>query len=145
MKKKNNLIHVRINYDEAIESKRDILATQIDLIKIAQAIKNYRKLRMQELDLKIELKERISNIKTEFTKLRTIFPKMQLPKIVQKFEKKKIEEEKSLSKLGQSKKEKTKNKKIENKTKMIKKKIIEPEEDLESQLRDIQEKLNKLE
>ena len=36
---RENLIHIKLEHDEAIESRKDVLTTEADLIKIAQAIR----------------------------------------------------------------------------------------------------------
>jgi len=135
MKKNGSLIHVRLSYDEALEGKRDTLSTELDLIRIAQAIKKYKELRLKELNLKIELNEKINNFKNNLKKLRLILPKMDLPPIVKKFEEKKLTEEKK-----GLEQQKTDTKKKERKIQVQ----LTPKEDLEIQLQDIQEKLGRL-
>jgi hypothetical protein len=133
--KKDNLIHVRLDYDEALETKRDVLSIEANLIKIAQAISNYKELRTRELELKKDLDEKSSVLRADIKQVRTILPKMHLPKIVKKFEEKKHKEEKKIkssAKHGKAKKEKKP------------KKVAPPKEDLTGQLQDIQNRLAKL-
>lgn len=133
--KKEDLIHVKLDYDEALDSKKNVLSIEANLIKIAQAIKIYKQLRTKELELKSELDDKSEGLRAELRKLKTLLPRMQLPKIVKKFEDKKNEEEKKATK--EVKKEKSK--------KIKKPKKIEPQkEDLSSQLQEIQDRLAKL-
>ena len=53
--KENNVIHIKFEYLEAIEAKKDILQTEISLLKIAKKINAYQELRKQELKTKIKL------------------------------------------------------------------------------------------
>ncbi|GAI84149.1 unnamed protein product, partial [marine sediment metagenome] len=50
-----NLIHVKLEYDEALQSKKDILSSEISLLRIAKAIKKHRLLRSDELKTKAKL------------------------------------------------------------------------------------------
>ncbi len=127
---RENLIHIRLEYDEAIESRKDILNTEADLITIAQGIRKYRGLRLKELQLKIELYRKIKEFKNDLRKLKTLLPKLQIPKIL-----KKHEEEVHGEDIIEIKKPKKEDKETKSK---------KPVDELEAQLMEIQEKLNKL-
>jgi len=141
--KKNNLIHIKLDYDEAVKSRRDVLNTEADSIKIAQAIKKYRALRLKELQFKIELFKKLKETKSNLNKIKTILPKLEIPKLLKKHE----EEMKTQEIFAEAKeitgtKSKTKKKKKPEK----KQKIQKPKsDDLELQLKEIQKKLAKLE
>jgi uncharacterized protein (DUF2384 family) len=133
--KKEDLIHIKLDYDEALYGKKNVLSVEASLIKIAQAIQKYKMLRMRELELKKTLDEKSSLLRADLKKVKTTLPKMQLPKIVKKFEEKRHEEEKK-AKIPKEKKSKKKTKKT--------KKVEPVKEDLGAQLQDIQDKLAKL-
>ena len=76
------LIHVRLEYEEAIEAKKDILSSEIDLLKIIQTIKKYRELRSEEFKLKIRLYRQIKTLLTEIRRLQKNLPKLEIPKIL---------------------------------------------------------------
>ena len=61
--KDENLIHIKLDYGEALQSKKDILYTEMDLLRILKIIKKYRELRIQELDLKLEIQKKLRQIK----------------------------------------------------------------------------------
>jgi len=109
------LIHVRLEYEDAIQSKKDILSSEMDLLKIIQTMKKYHELRSEEFKLKIKLYKQIKILLTEIRRLQTNLPKLKMPQILK-----------------------------EHKTKEIsqKKEIIDY--NIESQLKEIQEKLNSL-
>lgn len=143
-KQQENLIHVKLNYEEAVQSKKDVLNTEVDLIKIAKAIQNYKKLRSQELILKLELLKKIKGFKSDERKLKHLLPKLEIPKIIKKIEAEKEAREKELKKkmkkIKGKKGEKT-SKKKETKKKEVKKTQINS---LDQALKEIQEKLAKL-
>ena len=111
-----NLLHVMFNREELINSKREILSTEADLIRILQIIKKYQMLRTNELKLKTRLFKKLKETKTEIKKLEEILPKPKIPKILQGIENKKD-----------------------------KFKISSKKDNLESQLEEIQKKLRDLE
>ncbi|GBE19844.1 hypothetical protein BMS3Abin17_00574 [archaeon BMS3Abin17] len=117
---KENLIHIRLEYDEAIQAKRDIISSEMELLRIAKIIRKYHSLRLEELSIKIKLQKLIKMLKSELGKLQTTLPKIKIPGILRKDEGG-IEE--------------------------VKRKIKETEEvrqdgDIDAQLRDIQRKLS---
>jgi len=113
--KEQNLIHVRIESDEAMSSKKETLSSQMSLLMILKAIKKYKLLRAKELKIKADLHRKIKEINAEIGKLQSVLPKLKIPKPVHK----------------------------EKEVKNIDKKIIE-DDDLESQLQEIQDKLRAL-
>lgn len=111
-----NLLHIRLNSDELINSKKEILSTEEDLIRILQTLKKYQLLRANELKLKTRFLKKLKETKTEIKKLEEILPMPKIPKILKGIE---------------SEKEKFN---------------ISPKKDnLESQLDEIQRKLRELE
>lgn len=130
--KSENLIHLRVGYERALESKKDILMSEVSLLEIAKRMKNYHALRKKELDLKTKLHRKTKEIDTSIKKLQNILPKVVMPKILKKepeVEEISIPEKKAL------------------KEKIVKKKKEEKREDdsLESQLKAIKEKLKRFE
>ena len=85
-----NLLHIRLNRDELINSKKEILSTEADLIRVLQAIKKYQNLRTNELKLKIRLLKKLKETKFEIKKLEETLPKPEIPKILKGTEKEKF-------------------------------------------------------
>ncbi len=130
-KNKGDLIHIRLEYEEALRAKRDIIASKIGLLRIARATKRYSSLRLEELDAKVKLYKLIKSLKLNVNNLRATLPKIRIPDILKKEEESKKDE---MPKEGKEVKE-------------IRKKIEETEEkeysgDLEFQLEEIQRKLS---
>ncbi len=120
--KNENLIHLKFEYEEAIQSKKYILYSEKNLMVIAKKINNYLSLREEELKLKIELHKKMKGTITTIKKLQGIIPKIKIPKIMEK-ESPKTKEKKYIE---------------------IKPKRKKHNEHIESQLQEIQEKLKTL-
>jgi|TARA_Y100000034_G_scaffold102405_1_gene127254 hypothetical protein len=118
--KSEDLIHLKFEYNEALQSKRNILYSEKNLIMITKKINNYLSLREDELKSKIKLHRKIKEMLTTIRKLQKIVPKIEVPKI--------------LKKESPEPKEKIK----------IKPKRKKDSDHIESQLQEIQEKLNTL-
>jgi hypothetical protein len=116
--KEQNPIHVKIDYGEAIQSKRDLLSSEKDFIRILKIIKRYNFLREEELNTKLKMQRKMKELRLNLGRLNEVFPKIKIPDILKKSD---LDEEKPLKI-----KEKNKN------------------DDLESQLREIQERLRRL-
>jgi len=117
----SEVIHVKLEYLEALQSKKDILGSELGLLKIAKAIKRYQILRSDELKIKLRLHRKLSELKTNIGRLQQVLPKVKIPDILE--EKRESPEKK-----------------------IVKTKIEERAHDssLESQLQEIQERLKQL-
>jgi hypothetical protein len=115
---KENLIHIKLGYGEALQTKRDILSSQMTLLRIAKAIRGYGIYRSEELELKLVLYKKIKELKMNLGKLQKTLPKPKIPDI--------------LKKEGQEK------------TEPKSKKTKSPERGIEEQLQEIQKRLNEL-
>jgi len=118
--KEENLIHIKFELGEAIESKRDLLSSEAGLLKISKTINCYRSLRLEELKFKLKLLRKIKEIKTKINNLQKILPKGKIPEILKEKEQDELE------------------------IKIKKTKATKYDKELESQLQNIQEKLRAL-
>jgi len=115
---KENSIHVKLGYGEALQTKRDVLSSQINLLRIAKAIRGYGVYRSGELELKLILYKKLKELKMNLGKLQKILPKPEIPDRLKKEEQEKTEP---------------------------KPKRIKPlEKSIEEQLQEIQRRLNEL-
>ena len=80
--KSENLIHIKFEYDSALDCKKDILSSEIDLLRMSQKLENYHDLRDQELDLKIKVEKKIKALKLDIGRLQNLLPKIKIPKIL---------------------------------------------------------------
>jgi len=81
-----NLVHVKIEYNEALESKKDLLSLEINLIRIIKAIKKYKSVRAEELRLKNKLKRTTGSALTNIRKFQRTVPKIKIHRISKKDE-----------------------------------------------------------
>jgi len=117
--KNENLIHVKLEYGEALQSKRDVLSAEMNLLRIAKTIKHYHILRTEELKIKSKLYRKIKDMIINMKKMQITLPTLKIPEILKKD--RKIEEPKKVQ---------------------VKEKYYD--ESLESQLQEIQDKLKSI-
>lgn len=79
-----NSIHIKLNYMEALEAKRSILSSELNSLNIAKRIARYRDIRMDELGLKSKLYVKIKETKANIRKLQILLPMPKVPKIVKR-------------------------------------------------------------
>lgn len=82
--KKPELIHVKLEYDELIQVKKDLLSLQLQLLKILKSISKYHYLRKIELDKKILFYNYLKNTNKYIVELQNQLPMIKIPKILQK-------------------------------------------------------------
>ena len=94
-RKKEELIHVKFEYDELMQSKRDILSLEMGLLQILKILKRYHTFRVRELNKKIELHKKIKDMNKSMRNLQITLPTLKIPEILKKDEEKsefKVEE-----------------------------------------------------
>lgn len=114
-----NLIHVKFEYGEALNAKKQILSSQMRLLRIAQLIGNYKKIRLKKLRTNLKTYRKIKELKKELSNLHQVLPKVKIPRII-----KKEPEEKKVKEIPLAQ--------------------TQYDKGLETELQEIQEKLNKL-
>jgi hypothetical protein len=120
-----NAVHVRVNYNEAVSAKKDILNCEKEFLEIIRHIRAYDSLKKKEISLKNKVKKEISELRLIITKIQENLPKTEERL---RFDKNKKEE-------------------ISRKPSEERKTIVKPkkkEDHLETELREIQEKLDRL-
>lgn len=81
--KKDELIHVKFEHNELLQSKRDLLSLEMSLLKIIGMLKRYHFLRQEELNKKSALHKRIKETNLKIKNLQTVLPKLHVPEILQ--------------------------------------------------------------
>lgn len=81
--KKDELIHVKFEHNELLQSKRDLLSLEMSLLKIIGMLKRYHFLRQEELNKKSALHRKIKETNTKIRNLQTILPQLHIPEILQ--------------------------------------------------------------
>lgn len=119
---KINPIHLKFDYNEALNSKRELLYSQKSLMIMTKTIQEYYRLKNEEVEMKAEFHKKLRETIKCISKLQKTMPSVEIPEI--------------LKKDG-----------YENKTqkeiKIIEKRPVY-DNSVESQLREIQEKLMSL-
>ena len=77
------LIHVKLEYRDSIKSKRDVLSLEMSLLKTIKIIKKYHEFRFEEFKLKKKLYIKIKTLLTEIRKLKENLPKSGIPKVLE--------------------------------------------------------------
>ena len=90
--KKDDLVHLKFDYGEALNSVRDILYIEKSLMTIAKSMKEYNALKKEETKIRLRLYEKTSQAKKIIDKLQKTTPKVKGPKIAKVHEEKRIEE-----------------------------------------------------
>lgn len=131
-KKTDNLVHIRFEYDLALKTKRDIISSELDLVRIIKILQRYKALRIEELKIKAMLIRRLRTLKIDLGALQALLPGTRAEKLV-----KDIYEEYGPESAKKMEKE------ILTSTKPTKvtPEKTEQEDDLESQLAGIQKRL----
>ena len=115
-----HFLHLKFEYNEALESKRDILYSEKTLISMGRKIKGYGMLRSEELKLKAKLQKKIMEAVNVMKKIHKIMPKVKIPEMLREGE------NRAFSKP------------------VVKRKTDDVDSDIEFQLQEIQRKLNAL-
>ncbi|MFA5020387.1 MAG: hypothetical protein WC533_04810 [Candidatus Pacearchaeota archaeon] len=108
-------VYAKIGYSEAVQIRKEILKTEAEILATIKRLKEYRLLRKKEIMLKIKLKNEISEIKEAIFELLKEVPTTH-----------KIEEAKKIQ------------------VQVKQKRDLKEDSDIESQLREIQRKLDEL-
>lgn len=120
--KGEKLIHIKFEHDSALEAKRDILASEINLLKISRRLKQYKEYRLEELETKLKLEKKLRALKLDIGRIQNLLPGIKIPRILKPTSKR--QEEHEIEKL-----------KIPNQ---------EDQGEIESELQKIQKKLSSL-
>jgi hypothetical protein len=123
-------IHVKLENQEALELKRNVLLLEKSLLEIVKNIREYNALRKKEFILKNKVKKDLSRLKSLILELDSSLPKEEAIKMLQKLH---PEERRSEAVI---KKQIVKAKKIQEQPRL--------RSDIESQIQEIQEKLARL-
>ena len=92
-KKETQIIHVKLEHSEAIDSKRDVLISEMNILKLRKIIQKYSELRNKELDTKIEILNKIKICKKNLAKLEKLMPSPKVPEILKETYPKRISQE----------------------------------------------------
>ena len=73
-------IYSRIDYEDAMQAKKNMLRSQMNLLNIIKKLEEYKRLRKQELMLKLKLKNDLGEVKAKINKILDSAPKTEMTK-----------------------------------------------------------------
>lgn len=73
--------HIRINYEDALSSKKQLLSSELSLLQTIKYLKGYRVLRKREMIEKNNLRGSLSSLKTKINLIQSTFPKEEFTKM----------------------------------------------------------------
>jgi len=79
-----NVIHIKLNYMEALKARRSILSSELGSLNIAKKIARYGEIRMEELGLKARLYGKMKEAKSSIKKLQSLLPNPKMPRIMKR-------------------------------------------------------------
>jgi hypothetical protein len=74
-----NPVYVKMGYDESLESKKNILSTEVSLLNLIKSIKAYHYIQLQELKIKAEIYKTIKELNLTMRKTKSAFPFFKIP------------------------------------------------------------------
>jgi hypothetical protein len=84
-----NPVYVRLGYYESIESKKNLLSSEMSLLNIIKIARRYNSLKQEELDLKNKIYKAVRELDASLRRTRDTFPFFKVPQITKKEEVKK--------------------------------------------------------
>ncbi len=83
-KQNKTIIHIKLDQAEALDSKRALLSTQLNSIKLVKIMKRYWLLRSQECSIKQQTEIRIKTLKKFLSQILQQLPEPEIPEILKK-------------------------------------------------------------
>jgi len=74
-------LHVGLEFDEAVQYKKQILETEINILNLAQKLQTYRGLRAEELRYREKLKTAARKLSLKINQIMKELPKVELAEI----------------------------------------------------------------
>ena len=84
--KPENPIYVKFELQDALNSKKDLISSELLLLKISQSMNNYNFYRQKELSNKIKILKKIQELKSDIEEIQKNMPKPKVPKTIEKEE-----------------------------------------------------------
>ena len=81
-----NPVYLRLEPEEKINIKKDLLLVEMSILQISKIVKEYQKLREMEFDKKYEIHRKLRKTEINLGKLQKSVPKVKIPSILKKQE-----------------------------------------------------------
>ena len=76
---KENLYYFGLGYYESVESKKDLLSSEMSLLNLIKAMRRYYALRTTELIIKSRMQKSMKELDLKINKIRAFFPLLKTP------------------------------------------------------------------
>lgn len=73
--------YLNLNYQDSMESKKQLLSSEINLINMHRAISNFKNLRKKEFEVKNKIKSSMSALRSKINLIQSTFPEEENLKI----------------------------------------------------------------
>lgn len=123
--KSSDLIHIQLDYESTMQSKKETLSSEINLLNIKKNMRAYHFLRKEEVKTKLKVYRKMKELMILLNRLQKNLPEIDIPRNL--------------------KRTKTENENYEEEMPIEKTRENQHNKDLETQLREIQEKLRAME
>lgn len=85
--KPDKLIHIKFDYENALGSKKDFVSSELGLVKINKMLKEYHQLRLLEIEMKKKLESKIRGLKLDLGRLRNLLPEVEAKEAIKDIQK----------------------------------------------------------
>ena len=85
MAEENHIIHIRLEPNEAVETRKGMLSTQIGLLKILTKMNEYERYKAREVEMKMSLAKRMKDLRTSFNDFEKILIITHLEELKEEF------------------------------------------------------------
>ena len=78
--------YIRLDYEESLETKKNLLSSQLNLLRTSKNLRNYKMLRAKEIAIKNKLNVALKTLKAKINLIQSTFPEQEKSKILPKKE-----------------------------------------------------------
>jgi hypothetical protein len=76
-----NPVYVRMDYNESLESKKNLLNTEVSLLNLIKSLKAYHSIRLEEMKIKAGIYKAIRELNLTMKKTKSSFPFFKIPEV----------------------------------------------------------------
>ena len=76
-----NPVYVRMDYNESLDSKKDVLNAEVSLLNLIRSLKNYHSVRLEEMKIKAGIYKAIRELNLTMKKTKSAFPFFKIPEV----------------------------------------------------------------
>lgn len=78
--------YIKLEYEESLETKKNLLSSQLNLLRTSKNLRNYKILRAKEIAIKNKLNVSLKNLKAKISLIQSTFPEREKSNIPYKKE-----------------------------------------------------------